>query len=180
MSFELLESQAVASFDQPVRTPVGEDTNTLGESDRRKIETRIWLQILALESSVFSRLNSALSSQYGLSVAKFEFLAQVDRFPEGISLGRISANLKVTSGNVSGLVRRLVADGLITKKMSPEDRRSFIVWFTPDGKELFDKANALHAQTLAACFASAPSHELQNQLMTLRALSGRIQESSNG
>lgn len=159
---------------------MAEHTNLSGESDRRKIETRVWLQILSLESSVFSRLNGALSSQYGLSVAKFEFLAQVDRFPEGISLGRISANLKVTSGNVSGLVRRLVADGLITKKMSPDDRRSFIVWFTPAGKDLFDKANALHAETLAACFASAPSDELQNQLLALRALSGRIQESRNG
>lgn len=154
---------------------MADEIKTENADDRRKVETRIWLQILSLESTLFSRLNGALSAQYGLSVAKFEFLAQVDRFPEGISLGRISANLKVTSGNVSGLVRRLLADGLITKKMSDEDRRSFIVWFTPAGKALFDKANTLHAQTLAACFADAPGDALQGSLAALKSLSAFIQ-----
>ncbi|GHD20511.1 MarR family winged helix-turn-helix transcriptional regulator [Tianweitania populi] len=153
--------------------------STDGDNERRKLETRIWLQILSVESTVFMRLNGVLASECGLSVAKFEFLAQVNRFPEGISLGRISANLKVTSGNVSGLVRRLVADGLITKTMSQDDRRSFFVRFTPEGEALFDKANALHARTLAACFASASSDELQNQLLALRSLSARVQERTN-
>nr|WP_250157489.1 MarR family transcriptional regulator [Tianweitania aestuarii] len=110
-----------------------------------------------------------------MSVAKFEFLAQVERYPDGISLGQISANLKVTSGNVSGLVRRLLADGLITKTMSQDDRRSFIVRFTPEGKAAFDEANRLHAQKLANCFAGAPMSELQASLGALRALSVRIQ-----
>lgn len=74
-----------------------------------------------------------MGSEHGLSVAKFELLAQIERYPEGVSLGMISSNLKVTSGNVAGLVRRLLADALITKKMSQEDRRSFIVKFTPEG-----------------------------------------------
>jgi len=154
---------------------VPDDHTPSEDQTRRKVETRIWLQILALESTVFNRLNGALSTQFGLSVAKFEFLAQVARYPEGISLGRISANLKVTSGNVSGLVRRLLVDGLITKTMSDEDRRSFIVHFTPTGKALFDKANLLHAQTLAQCFAAASSSELDSSLEALRALTARIQ-----
>lgn len=153
---------------------MADDVTNEEAGERRKLETRIWLQILSLESTVFSRLNRALSAEYGLSVAKFEFLAQINRFPEGISLGRISSNLKVTSGNVSGLVRRLLADGLITKEMSTEDRRSFIVCFTPAGKALFDKANTLHAQTLASCFADAPSDALTGSLAAMKSLSAHI------
>ncbi|WP_186386028.1 MULTISPECIES: MarR family winged helix-turn-helix transcriptional regulator [unclassified Stappia] len=147
--------------------------------DRSRVETRIWLSVLSLESEIFSKLNGALSAQFGISVAKFEFLAQIERYPAGISLGQISANLKVTSGNVSGLVRRLLADGLITKTMSQEDRRSFIVHFTPKGKELFDRANALHAETLARCFAEVPLPELEKALTTLRLLSSGIQGRRN-
>jgi DNA-binding MarR family transcriptional regulator len=143
--------------------------------DRSKVETRIWLQILSLESRIFGRLNRALSKAHGLSVAKFEFLAQVERYPEGITLGKVSENLKVTSGNVSGLVRRLLADGLITKKMSQEDRRSFIVRFTPKGKKLFDKANALHADTLEKCFSDIPLEGLERSLSALRFLSAGLQ-----
>ena len=148
---------------------------TTEEQDRRKVETRIWLQILSLESTIFTKLNGALGVEYGLSVAKFEFLAQVERYPEGITLGKISENLKVTSGNVSGLVRRLLADGLITKKMSSEDRRSFIVRFTPKGKKLFDKANALHATTLENCFSEIPLNQLEKSLTVLRSLSSQLQ-----
>ena len=142
--------------------------------DRRKVETRIWLHILALESAIFSRLNSALGTEFGLSVAKFEFLAQVERYPEGITLGKISENLKVTSGNVSGLVQRLLADDLITKQMSLEDRRSFIVRFSSKGKEVFEKANALHKAKLAECFADIPLGELEEALETLGTLTSRV------
>lgn len=147
-----------------------------GPADRRKVETRIWLQVLSLESTIFARLNGALGTGHGLSVAKFEFLAQVARHPDGVSLGRVSADLKVTSGNVSGLVRRLQADGLITRTMSPEDRRSFIVRFTPEGERLFEKANALHAQTLAECFEALSPAEMEEALAALRFLASRVQE----
>lgn len=154
---------------------MGNNTDNVDEMKRRKIETRIWLSVLSIESNIFSKLNGALSAQFGISVAKFEFLAQIERYPDGISLSQISANLKVTSGNVSGLVRRLLADGLITKTMSLEDRRSFIAKFTPEGKELFDKANILHAETLAHCFAEVPLSELEAALATLRSLSSGLQ-----
>lgn len=145
------------------------------KTERRKVETRIWLQILNLENTIFSRLNNALSTRFGLSVAKFEFLAQVDRYPEGVTLGEISKNLKVTSGNVSGLVRRLLADKLITKTMSAADRRSFIVQFTPLGRDMFDKANALHAAKLAECFAGLPGEELDTLLARLKGLATHVQ-----
>lgn len=144
------------------------------ETNRQKIETRIWLQILALENAVFSRLNGALLGAFGLSVAKFEFLAQVHRYPEGVSLGQISANLKVSSGNVSGLVRRLLADDLITKTMSPDDRRSFIVRFTPKGRDVFADANQLHAATLSACFGDLSNDDLEQSLVRLRSLNAKV------
>ncbi len=150
------------------------DSATSRGQDRRRVETRIWLHILALESTIFSRLNSALGAEFGLSVAKFEFLAQVERYPEGITLGKISENLKVTSGNVSGLVQRLLADDLITKQMSQEDRRSFIVRFSPKGRQVFEKANALHKAKLAECFAEIPLGELEDTLAALGALSARV------
>jgi DNA-binding MarR family transcriptional regulator len=142
------------------------------------METRVWIQILSLESAIFSKLNRALAAKFGLSVAKFEFLAQVERSPEGVSLGTISSNLKVTSGNVSGLVRRLLAEGLITKKMSPTDRRSFIVRFTPRGKKLFGKANTLHASTLATCLKDIPVSELEDSFRILRSIAQRIHGAS--
>src|SRR5258708_7931623 len=107
-------------------------------------ETRLWLQILSLHGDIFSSLNAVLNAEFGLSVAKFDVLAQLDRYKEGLALGQLSQNLKVSGGNVSGLVQRLLADALISKEMSREDRRSFIVRLTPKGEALFKKAVAVH------------------------------------
>ena len=139
-----------------------------------KVEARIWLCMLSLEAGIFARLNRALGSQCGLSVAKFDVLAQLDRFGEGLSLGKLSHNLKVTGSNVSGLVRRLSADGLITREMSSTDRRSFVVRLTPKGKAAFNIARRLHQKELSECFENVPASERQAALEALQSLSAHI------
>ena len=137
-------------------------------------ETRFWLQILSLHGYIFSSLNSILNSQFDLSVAKFDVLAQLDRHKEGLALGQLSQNLKVSGGNVSGLVRRLLVDGLISKKMSSDDRRSFIVRLTPKGNALFQKASAVHKRHLVQCFQNASAVELEATSAALKSLSALV------
>lgn len=146
------------------------------ETDRQKAETRIWLQILSLENTIFAKLNGALGTRHGLSVAKFEFLEQVAQHPKGVSLGQMSSDLKVTSGNVSGLARRLQSEGLITRTMSSKDRRSFIVRRTPEGKRLYREAKDLFAATLAGCFAALSLAELEESLTGLSLLVSRVED----
>lgn len=128
--------------------------------------------MLSLHGEIFTRLNRALSSACGLSIAKFDVLAQLDRCPGGMTLGQLSQRLKVTGGNVSGLVRRLVADGLITREMSSTDRRSFVVDLTSAGKTVFDQACIVHQAELEACFKSIPTRELDAVLHALDRLNG--------
>ena len=67
-------------------------------------ETRVWLQVLSLHGTVFSSLNGVLGAKLRLSVAKFDVLAQLYRYPDGLPLGQLSRNLKVSGGNITGLV----------------------------------------------------------------------------
>ena len=143
-----------------------------------QVETRFWLQLLSLHGELFGSLNSMLSSEFGLSLAKFDVLAQLDRYPDGLALGHLSQNLKVSGGNVSGLVQRLLADDLISKEMSSEDRRSFIVRLTPKGDALFRKAADVHKKLLGKRLESIPPHELDTALSVLRSLSSKIRTES--
>jgi DNA-binding MarR family transcriptional regulator len=151
-------------------TTTADDKSTLDVGRR---ETRLWLQILSLHGGIFSSLNAALNSEFGLSVAKFDALAQLDRYREGLALGQLSQNLKVSGGNVSGLVQRLLADQLISKQMSSEDRRSFIVRLTPKGGELFKKAAAFHKRHLSECFESVSAGDLETAISVVRSLSSK-------
>lgn len=140
-----------------------------------QIETRLWLQLLSLHGELFASLNSILSSEFGLSLAKFDVLAQLDRYPDGLALGQLSQNLKVSGGNVSGLVQRLLADDLISKEMSSEDRRSFIVRLTSKGEALFRKAADVHKTHLSKRLENVSAKELDTALTVLRSLSSKIQ-----
>lgn len=143
-----------------------------------QIETRLWLQLLSLHGDIFASLNSLLGSEFGLSLAKFDVLAQLDRDRNGLALGQLSQNLKVSGGNVSGLVQRLLADDLISKEMSSEDRRSFIVRLTPKGEALFRKAADVHKRHLSQRLENISAKELETALSVLRSLSGKIRTPS--
>jgi DNA-binding MarR family transcriptional regulator len=91
-----------------------------------------------------------------------------------LALGQLSQNLKVSGGNVSGLVQRLLADDLISKAMSSEDRRSFIVRLTPKGEQLFRKAAEIHKKHLSKRLENIPAQELDTALSVLRSLSSKI------
>jgi DNA-binding MarR family transcriptional regulator len=143
-----------------------------------QVETRLWLQLLSLHGEIFASLNSMLNSEFGLSLAKFDVLAQLDRYPDGMALGQLSQNLKVSGGNVSGLVQRLLADDLISKAMSSEDRRSFIVRLTPKGEALFRKAADVHKRHLSKRLENIPVLELDTALSVLKSLASKIRTES--
>jgi DNA-binding MarR family transcriptional regulator len=139
-----------------------------------QIETRLWLQLLSLHGEIFASLNSVLSLEFGLSLAKFDVLAQLDRCRDGLALGQLSKNLKVSGGNVSGLVQRLLADDLIRKEMSSEDRRSFIVRLSSKGEALFKKAADVHKKHLSKRLEDVSAKELDTATAVLRSLSSKI------
>jgi DNA-binding MarR family transcriptional regulator len=90
----------------------------------------------------------------------------------------LSQNLKVSGGNVSGLVQRLLADDLISKAMSSEDRRSFIVRLTPKGEALFRKAADVHKKHLSKRLENVSAQELNSTLSMLKSLSSKIRTES--
>lgn len=143
-------------------------------SDNRNIETRVWQTVLEMHGEVFTRLNRALGREFGITLAKFDVLAQLYRFPDGLTQGTLSRHLKVTGGNVTGLVRRLTADGLITRAMSASDRRAFIVRLTPQGAALYNAARDRHDALLREWFSPIPADEMRRALQCLSVLTRQI------
>jgi len=143
-------------------------------TERQQAETRFWLQVLKVHRLIFDDLNSALLSGAGLSIAKFDVLAQLYRFRDGLSMSELSTNLKVTNGNVSGLIARLQKDGYVTKTVAPGDRRSFRAAITQEGLEVFQKALLLHRGETARKLRNVPLQEIEMIANSLKHLSEEI------
>lgn len=144
------------------------------KDDRRAQELRLWLAILRVHSLIFPELNRSLRDNAGVGLAKLDVLAQLARTPEGLSMGALSAALKVTNGNTSGLVNRLIKDGLVSKTMSATDRRSYTVTLTAKGQGAFGAAMKSHEATLADLMGDVSTDELSRALEPLRALSAKL------
>ena len=118
----------------------------------RADDLRLWLRLLATTNLVEAELRRRLRARFGVTLPRFDLLAQLAKAPYGLSLSEVSRRMMVSNGNVTGLVERLVEDGLIARRASPDDRRSAIVALTEAGRRSFDEMAAEHAEWVAELF----------------------------
>lgn len=85
-------------------------------------------------------------------------------------MGELSRKLKVSNGNVSGLIARLGKDGYLHKEMTKDDRRSFRARLTDHGRRVFEEALDVHRQVVAAAMASSPTPQIDRLTEGLKAL----------
>ena len=150
------------------------DSRTPGTSPPRNLQSRTWNALLDLHGALFSRLNGTLVRDFGISLAKYDVLAQLDGARGGMTQGELSRRLKVTGGNVSGLVRRMAAEKLIERAAAPDDRRAVIVRATAQGRETFAAARAHHDALLQDWLGDSNEGMLAQLCAQLTALRDRV------
>jgi DNA-binding MarR family transcriptional regulator len=127
---------------------------------------RLWLRLLACNNLIETPLRTRLRAQFDCSLPRFDLMAQLDRHPKGLKMRELSRRLMVTGGNVTGLTDKLVDDGLVERRGSPEDRRAFTVLLTPAGKKLFRQMAEAHEAWVVQLFDGL-SPAKKAQLFTL-------------
>ena len=109
-----------------------------------KLELRLWLRLLTCSNLIEQRVRNGLREEFATTLPRFDILAQLDRTPNGLTMGELSERLMVSNGNVTGLVERLTSEGMVTRSSVPGDRRTIRVKLTADGKSKFDKMTPAH------------------------------------
>jgi len=134
------------------------------EQDHHSI--KLWLRLLTCSSLIERKLRTALREEFDTTLPRFDFLAQLDRVPEGLSMGELSNRMMVSGGNVSGIAGQLVKEGLISRRAVPENRRTFIVKLSPKGRRFFQKMAVRHEQWIIALLGELSMEDV-NQAMGL-------------
>ncbi len=95
---------------------------------------RVWFRLIRLHTrsrlAVANRLRA-----FDLSVPQCDVLTTLTE-QEGLSQQELAARLYVTKGNISGLIDRLVASGLVERRSLQGDRRSHAIFLTPEGRDM--------------------------------------------
>jgi DNA-binding MarR family transcriptional regulator len=122
-----------------------------------EVDLQLWLRMLACVDLVEGELRRLMREHFGTTLARFDALAQLDRFPDGLTMSELSRHLMVSHGNVTGLIDRLADERLVERRTDQRDRRIQRVTLTSEGKTLFDTMVPLHRQWLAALLQDVPS-----------------------
>lgn len=92
------------------------------------------MALLHAAHAIEARLEEALGN-VGLSVAKHSALTKLQEAGEPITLSELAERLSCVRSNITQLVDRLEADGLVRRVADPEDRRSVRAELTQLGSE---------------------------------------------
>ncbi len=122
-------------------------------------ELRLWLRLLACTNLIEVEMRRRLRERFNTTLPRFDLLAQLDRFEDGLLLGELSRRMMVSNGNVTGLVERLVQAGLIERNISEADRRAVRVRLTEKGREEFAEMAVAHAEWIGELFAGFSESE---------------------
>ena len=133
---------------------------------------RLWLRLLSCSTQIEQSIRALLRSHFGTSLPRFDYLAQLNRYPAGLRMTALSAHLMVTGANVTGLTDQLVAEGWVERVDDPSDRRALIVRMTPAGKAWFERMAVEHEQWLARLLGGLSQKEMRQ----LHELLGKLRQ----
>ncbi len=143
----------------------------LTKSDR--LEIRVWLRLLTCTNMIEQRIRQNLREEFGITLPRFDLLAQLQRAPDGLTMGELSRRLMVTNGNVTGLIERLVGEGLVERRSAPGDRRAQVVRLTAAGEQALVGMLPVHHGWVETMLAGLG----RDDMATLLALLARLKQS---
>jgi DNA-binding MarR family transcriptional regulator len=125
-----------------------------------RLELRVWLRLLTCANLIERQVRRRLRETFDMTLPRFDLLAQLDRAPEGLTMGALSRRLMVSNGNVTGLIDRMEGEGLVERAAPPGDRRVQVVRLTKAGKAAFDAMTPAHESWIAALMAELDRGEM--------------------
>ena len=152
---------------------MSKDVNMLANADHefrahadQHASLRLWLRLLSCTTRVEDKIRQKLRESFDITLPRFDLMAQLERHPDGLSMGELSRRMMVTGGNITTIVDQLEKEKLVIRVVGVNDRRSFTVKLTQAGKDAFTDMAIAHEAWVADLFEGL-SVSQQTELYTL-------------
>lgn len=109
-----------------------------------KQRLRFWLRLLKLQRHMEAVIREKLRAEFGTTLPRFDVMAALYHHERGLRMSALSSFLKVSNGNVTGIVDRLVLDGYVMRVPVKGDRRAMVVRLTKKGRDDFSHMAGVH------------------------------------
>jgi DNA-binding MarR family transcriptional regulator len=144
--------------------------------DLSKARLRLWLKLLKASTIIEDEIRRRLRQECNWTLPRFDVMAALSRAPDGLKMSEISEKLRVSNGNVTGIVDKLTEEGLALRVAVPGDRRAHLVRLTPKGIAVFADHAAAHAGWLDALLGGLGRDEIADLTRHLDHLNTELEE----
>ena len=110
----------------------------------RKARLRLWIRLLRASRYIEGVTRERFKAQFNMTLPRFDVMAALYRQSEGMLMSEIARFLIVSNGNVTGIVDRLVAEGLVARSQRNGDRRTSFITLTRRGRAAFETMAQTH------------------------------------
>ena len=162
--------------DARTRLALPTDAETRGTDDHHE-SLRLWLRLLTCTQLIEREIRARLRERFSITLARFDLMAQLERHPQGLRMGELSRRLMVTNGNLTGLIERLVQEGLVSRAASATDRRTQIVRLSAAGRRALHAMAPEHERWIDGMFAELSLDDRTQLHALLGKLRGSIRQS---
>ena len=118
------------------------DKNIISRASKSRLRT--WLKILKTSNLIEKQIKEKLRDEHNTTLPRFDVMSALYRSSSGLKMNEISGVLKVSNGNIAGIIDRLVKEGHVLRVAIEGDRRSNLVKLTNKGIRQFEEYAGAH------------------------------------
>jgi len=104
-----------------------------------KVRVRAWLKILKTSNFIEKYVRERLRNEHKTTLPRFDVMSALQRSPNGLKMSELSGVLKVSNGNITGIIDRLVQEGHVERIAIKGDRRAYLALLTDKGSKKFQE-----------------------------------------
>jgi DNA-binding MarR family transcriptional regulator len=150
----------------------------LGQDQHQSL--RLWLRMLSCTVHMENEIRSRLRNEFGITLPRFDLMAQLDRQPQGLRMGELSKRMMVTGGNITGITDQLEQEKLVVRVPDVNDRRAYSVKLTPAGRRAFQRMAAVHESWISELLAGVAPAEKSKLIELLSKVKHHLNRPSTG
>ena len=109
-----------------------------------KERLRLWLKLLKASRSIEDEVRRRLRREHDWTLPRFDVMSALARAPDGLKMSEISRMLKVSNGNITGIVDKLAQEGPGAARGHPRRPARHLVRLTPKGQSTLFARHCCH------------------------------------
>jgi len=143
-------------------------------TDEHHQSLRLWLRMLSCTTRIENEIRSRLRTTFGITLPRFDLMAQLERHPDGLRMGELSRRMMVTGGNITGITDQLEREELVVRVQDARDRRASAVKLTAAGRKAFAEMAAVHERWIEEMLADISGEDKAGMIALLSTMKRKL------